>query len=74
MEKRNFGKLQLSRETLKNLSTEEMSKIAGGRTEEEGCSVWFSTCFRCQPTGSCPGECGTMTCDTCPTGMPTCVC
>ncbi len=73
MQKR-FGKLQLSRETLKNLTNDEMSKVAGGRTEGDGCSYDFSTCFRCQPTGSCPEECGTLTCDTCPSGVQTACC
>ena len=41
MTKRTFGKLQLNRETLRNLSTGELEKVAGGVTYitcREGCS------------------------------------
>ena len=74
MEKRSFGKLRLTRETLRNLTSEEMSKVVGGRTENctTDTSQAFSVCWKCQPTGSCPGECGTLSCDGCNTGATQC--
>lgn len=56
MEKRTFGKLELNRETLRNLTTEEMSQVVGGATEM-GCGTGTATC-------DCTGTC--RICDTDP--------
>ncbi len=83
MEKRKIGKLQLTRETLKNLTNEQMDKVAGGRTEycTTDTSIGYSVCWKCQPSGVCEtydAGCDTMTCyketDTCTFGDPTLNC
>lgn len=65
MEKRKFGKLQLTRETLKNLTTEQLDKVAGGRTEDCGSTLAFSECWKCQETWQCPSYGSTYCGDTC---------
>jgi hypothetical protein len=55
MEKRSFGKLQLTRETLKNLTTEQLDKVVGGRTEECTSTVVLSECAKCHTPDGCPG-------------------
>jgi hypothetical protein len=64
MEKRSFGKLQLTRETLKNLTTEQLDKVVGGRTQlcTTETSIDYSVCWKCQDTPGCPDTYGT--CDT----------
>ena len=50
MEKRTFGKLQLNRETLKNLAPDEMSKVVGGCTTDTGTGCGS---LSCDCTGTC---------------------
>jgi|GEM_PF-7003331 len=58
MNKKGIKKLALSRETLRLLSSAEMTRAAGGGTEETLC---WSFCFSCL----CPI---TQTCKTCDCG------
>jgi len=61
MNKRSFGKLQLNRETLRDLTTGELQQVVGGvGTQLEGCTDGCggnsnaSDCrFACPQTASC---------------------
>lgn len=61
MNKRSFGKLQLNRETLRDLTTGELQQVVGGvGTQLDGCTDGCggnsnaSDCrFACQQTASC---------------------
>jgi hypothetical protein len=72
MEKRSFGKLQLTRETLKNLTTEQLDKVVGGRTEQctTDTSAEYSVCWKCQDTPTCNTYDPTV-CDPCLTPVCT---
>ena len=73
MEKRSFGKLRLTRETLRNLTPDEMNRVVGGITQNctTETSADHSVCERCQQTATC--DCGTMlSCDMCNTGATQC--
>jgi len=58
MEKRTFGKLQLNRETLRNLTAEETGMVVGGCTADTmtGCGSvtcdCTGTCRLCEPDPS----------------------
>lgn len=75
MNKRSFGKLQLNRETLRNLNTGELQQVVGGiGTQLEGCTDGCygnsnaSDCrFACPQTASC--DCTSIGSDTCQSGI-----
>jgi hypothetical protein len=62
MKKRSFGKLQLNRETLRNLDTGELSLVAGGLTSYgDDCTA---ACYGNSNASGCPAACQqTATCD-----------
>lgn len=80
MKKRSFGKLQLNRETLRNLSTGDLERVVGGAPcthADTGCgdSINYSDCAQCLETATCldcsgaPGICSVGWCS----GQPGCV-
>ena len=52
MNKRTVARLVLNRETLRQLSSGEMAKVAGGGTEETLCWSFCFSCL-CEPTFTC---------------------
>jgi hypothetical protein len=44
MEKKGLRKLQLTRETLRNLSTDELSRVVGGTQDTDGCPFTVLPC------------------------------
>jgi hypothetical protein len=44
MEKKGLKKLQLTRETLRNLSTDELSRVVGGTIDTDGCAETVLPC------------------------------
>lgn len=68
MEKRKFGKLQLTRETLKNLTNEQLDKVAGGLTQlcTTNTSIDYSVCWKCPPTGACETNYSGCITESCP--------
>jgi len=45
--KKKVKKLELNKETVRNLSSDDLKKIAGGSTDDAGCSIPRSCCTGC---------------------------
>lgn len=87
MKKKRIRKLVLHRETLRNLSSDQLGPVVGAARSEgserctEHCSGIdctigdsFCVCPKCVPDLSF-GGCGSLTCQTCPSGAQTaCTC
>ena len=79
MEKKGLRKLQLTRETLRNLSTDELSRVVGGTQDTDGCPFTVLPC-QLYPLDTAVGcgfpsqgsGCGSVTCNTsaCPSYVP----
>jgi hypothetical protein len=65
MRKRNFRKIMLTKETLRNLDDAAMRDMAGGITggHPQTCNISCATdatriCSNCNTCVTCPGDCG----------------
>jgi|GEM_PF-4153378 len=69
MEKKGLRKLQLTRETLRNLSTDELSRVVGGTGDTDGCPFTVLPCNLDPSTTVSGGPTNTSENGQCPSGV-----